>query len=93
MGLWALFRGVGDDAERIAVDTVFSAGITGGVEGEVKGGHHQGVSSSEKVEEAIQALTMLGFAPAPSKKIVANILAENPNLATEEIIKQALKTL
>lgn len=44
-------------------------------------------------EEAIAALTMLGFAPAPSRKVVASILHEQPDAAVEQIIKLALKRL
>lgn len=48
---------------------------------------------SEKEQEAIQALSMLGFSPVPTKKIVAQILSKTPELTIEEIIKRALKSL
>lgn len=44
-------------------------------------------------EEAIAALTMLGFAPAPSQKVVSAILKEEPSAAVEQVIKLALKRL
>lgn len=48
---------------------------------------------SEVYEEAVAALTMLGFAPAPSQKVVAAILKEEPSSAVETVIKLALKRL
>lgn len=44
-------------------------------------------------EEAVAALTMLGFAPAPSQKVVMAILKEDPQTPVESVIKQALKRL
>ena len=44
-------------------------------------------------DEAIEALTMLGFAPAPSKKVVLKILENDPTTPVESIVKQALKML
>lgn len=48
---------------------------------------------SEVYEEAVAALTMLGFAPAPSQKVVAAILKEEPSATVETVIKLALKRL
>lgn len=44
-------------------------------------------------KEAIGALTMLGFAPAPTNKTVNAILKENPSLTVEEVVKSALKQI
>ncbi len=44
-------------------------------------------------EEAIAALTMLGFAQAPSLKVVQKLLKESPSLKVEEVIKAALKMM
>ncbi|MCD7901944.1 MAG: Holliday junction branch migration protein RuvA [Bacteroides sp.] len=44
-------------------------------------------------EEAVSALTMLGFAPAPSQKVVMAILHDEPDAPVENVIKQALKRL
>lgn len=49
--------------------------------------------NNEIYEEAIAALTMLGFAQAPSQKVVAAILKEEPEAAVEKVIKLALKRL
>ena len=44
-------------------------------------------------EEAIAALTMLGFAPLPTQKVVNAILKESPDAPVETVIKLALKRL
>ena len=44
-------------------------------------------------EEAVAALTMLGFAAAPSQKVVLAILKEEPDAPVEKVIKLALKRL
>jgi len=44
-------------------------------------------------DEAVSALTMLGFAPAPSAKVVAAILKEQPTLPVEQVVKLALKQI
>ncbi len=49
--------------------------------------------NTEIHDEAIAALTMLGFAQAPSQKVVNAILKEEPGAAVERVIKLALKRL
>lgn len=49
--------------------------------------------NKEVTEEAVAALTMLGFSPAPSQKAVVQILGEEPFLPVEQVIKRALKVL
>ena len=44
-------------------------------------------------DEAVSALTMLGFSPAPSAKVVGSILAEQPDLPVEQVVKLALKMI
>ena len=50
-------------------------------------------SNSEIHDEAVAALTMLGFAQAASQKVVMAILKEEPSAAVEKVIKLALKRL
>lgn len=45
------------------------------------------------VEEAVQALAVLGFAPAPTQKVVMQIVKDAPDTPVEDIIKKALKML
>lgn len=47
----------------------------------------------EIVEEAVAALTMLGFPAAASQKVVHSILKEAPDSPVEQVIKLALKRL
>ena len=47
----------------------------------------------EVKDEAVGALTMLGFAPAPSAKVVIAILKEQPTLPVEQVVKLALKQI
>lgn len=49
--------------------------------------------NSEVMEEAVAALTMLGFPPAPSQKVALAILKEEPDAPVERVIKLALKQL
>ncbi|WP_337389812.1 Holliday junction branch migration protein RuvA [Prevotella sp.] len=49
--------------------------------------------NNEVRDEAIGALTMLGFAPAPSAKVVSAILSDNPQLPVEQVVKLALKQI
>ncbi|NCC09383.1 MAG: Holliday junction branch migration protein RuvA [Bacteroidia bacterium] len=51
------------------------------------------IAHTQIQEEAVAALTMLGFAPAPSQKVVAAILKAEPDASVENVIKQALKRL
>ena len=49
--------------------------------------------NSEVMDEAVSALTMLGFSPAPSAKVVRDILEETPDMAVEKVVKEALKRI
>ena len=51
------------------------------------------VVNQEVRDEAVGALTMLGFSPAPSNKVVTEILQGNPTMPVEQVIKQALKMI
>ncbi len=49
--------------------------------------------NKELQNEAVAALSALGFSPAPSHKVVSKLLSEEPSMPIEEIIKKALKML
>lgn len=86
-------KGIGlKTAQRIIVDLKDKIATTGmeTVSGSVA---NLSVSHSEVYEEAVAALTMLGFAQAPSQKVVTAILKEEPELTVEKVIKLALKRL
>lgn len=50
-------------------------------------------ANKEVQDEAVAALTMLGFSPAPSHKAVLAILRAEPDASVERVIKLALKML
>ena len=88
-------KGIGlKTAQRIIVDLkdkVMSSGITDEL-------HAGGTSTAPTFDmgvrdEAVGALTMLGFSPAPSSKVVQQILTENPAMAVEMVVKEALKRI
>lgn len=49
--------------------------------------------NKEVRNEAIGALTMLGFSPAPSAKVVGEIMKNQPDLPVEKVVKLALKQI
>ena len=87
-------KGIGKmTAQRIIVDLrdkIVALGITD----EIPAGGTMGkpVNSAVK-DEAVSALTMLGFAPAPTQKVVVAILSEHPDLPVEQVVKLALKQI
>lgn len=89
-------KGIGlKTAQRIIVDLkdkIVSTGIAD--ELHVAESHTAGLSVNTQVkDEAVSALTMLGFSPAPSAKVVTQILTEKPDLAVEMVVKEALKRI
>ncbi|MBP5394178.1 MAG: Holliday junction branch migration protein RuvA [Bacteroidaceae bacterium] len=49
--------------------------------------------NKEVLDEAVAALSMLGFSPAPAHKVVQKILTDEPDAPVERVIKLALKML
>ena len=86
-------KGIGlKTAQRIIVELKDKIALMGG-ETSVDSPMPAMAVHSEVHDEAIAALTMLGFAPAPSQKVVSAILKEEPSAAVEQVIKLALKRL
>ena len=87
-------KGIGlKTAQRIIVDLrdkIVSLGITEEIPA---GGSMENPVDNRVKEEAVSALTMLGFSPAPSQKVVMQILKDNPTAAVEQVIKMALKMI
>lgn len=87
-------KGIGlKTAQRIIVDLrdkVMSSGIA--TELHVSEQPSESLNSPVK-DEAVSALTMLGFSPAPSAKVVVAILKEQPTLPVEQVVKLALKQI
>ena len=89
-------KGIGlKTAQRIIVelkDKIKTTGVAA-----IGGGTSSGMllqpANAEVQEEAVAALTMLGFAAAASQKAVFAILKEEPDAPVEKVIKLALKRL
>lgn len=90
-----MVKGIGlRTAQRIIVDLkdkIADFDIVGEIPAD-KGGASSQVNKEVK-DEAVGALTMLGFAPAPSAKVVVAILTEQPSLPVEQVVKLALKQI
>ncbi|WP_297328308.1 Holliday junction branch migration protein RuvA [uncultured Bacteroides sp.] len=88
-------KGIGlKTAQRVIVDLkdkIKTGGATAGVSGGTSGLLPS--ASAQIQEEAVAALTMLGFSQAPSQKVVFGILKEEPDAPVEQVIKLALKRL
>uniref|UniRef100_UPI00402A3A9E Holliday junction branch migration protein RuvA n=1 Tax=Prevotella sp. TaxID=59823 RepID=UPI00402A3A9E len=89
-------KGIGlKTAQRIILDLkdkIVSTGIA--EELHVAKQHSAGPSVNAAVkDEAVSALTMLGFSPAPSAKVVVEILTAQPDLQVEMVVKEALKRI
>lgn len=87
-------KGIGKmTAQRIIVDLrdkIVSLGIADEIPA---GGSVQAPVNNAVRDEAVSALTMLGFAPAPSQKVVVQILQEQPDAPVEQVVKLALKQI
>ena len=89
-------KGIGlKTAQRIIVDLkdrIVSTGIADELHVSTNKDNTPSVNTAVK-DEAVSALTMLGFSPAPSAKVVTEILTEQPELPVEMVVKEALKKI
>lgn len=87
-------KGIGlKTAQRIIVDLkdkILSLGIAQEVSA---GSAADSTIPSDVRDEAVAALTMLGFSPAPTAKVVTAILTNDPSLPVEQVVKLALKQI
>ena len=88
-------KGIGlRTAQRIIVDLkdkIVSSGLA--QELPAMAGRATQLVSSPVKDEAMSALTMLGFSPAPTAKVVNAILLKDPTLPVEQVVKLALKQI
>lgn len=89
-------KGIGlKTAQRVIVDLkdkIVSSGIAS--ELHVSTGREESPAINNAVkDEAVSAMTMLGFSPAPAAKVVTAILTEQPDMTVELVIKEALKRI
>ncbi len=88
-------KGIGlRTAQRIIVDLKDKIAVSG-IADAVPASSAAGATivNKEVHDEAVGALTMLGFAPAPSAKVVSSILSEDPQMPVEQVVKLALKQI
>ena len=87
-------KGIGKmTAQRIIVDLrdkIVALGIADEIPA---GGQMMAPVNNQVKDEAVSALTMLGFALAPTQKVVLQILQEQPDLPVEQVVKLALKQI
>ena len=88
-------KGIGlKTAQRIIVDLKDKI-VQSGIADELHVNNQSNTSNVNNAvkDEAVGALTMLGFSPAPSAKVVVSILTEQPELPVEQVVKLALKQI
>ena len=86
-------KGIGPKAaQRIIVDLRDKIGSLG-IQASSPSATAAPAINKEVMDEAITALTMLGFSPAPTHKAVQHILTDEPDAPVERVIKLALKML
>lgn len=89
-------KGIGlKTAQRIIIDLKDKLPVLEGAATRQDSGERSADASvnAEVKQEAISALTMLGFAPAPTAKVVVALLQQQPGLTVEQVVKQALKQI
>ena len=87
-------KGIGKmTAQRIIVDLRDKIVALGIAEEIPAGGQMQAPVNNQVKDEAVSALTMLGFSPAPTQKVVLQILQQQPDLPVEHVVKLALKQI
>ena len=88
-------KGIGlRTAQRIIVDLrdkIISSGIA--QELPAGGSSVAAIVDNAVKDEAVGALTMLGFSPAPSAKAVDELLRNQPDMPVEQVVKLALKMI
>lgn len=89
-------KGIGPKAaQRIIVDLKDKV-ATLGIDAQAassQDGNTSAVVNNEVKEEAVAALTMLGFSPAPVQKVVVKLLTDEADAKVETVIRKALKML
>ena len=87
-------KGIGKmTAQRIIVDLRDKI-VALGIADEIPAGGTMAAPVNNAVrDEAVAALTMLGFSPAPTQKVVVQILQQQPTLPVEQVVKLALKQI
>ena len=90
-------KGIGPKAaQRIILelkDKIVQSGVAEQLHVPSAGGQQAPAVNKQVRDEAVGALTMLGFSPAPTLKVVNQILSSEPDLVVEMVVKKALKMI
>ena len=90
-------KGIGPKAAaRIILDLRDKIGLLlsdGSIDAVPLEGGSVNIVDKEVAEEAISALSILGFHPSAVRKVVTAILKEDPGLSVQQIIKRGLKEI
>lgn len=92
IGLKTAQRIIVDLRDKMTASGIIADIMTGAGTGTGPGAAIQNINTETR-DEAVGALTMLGFSPAPSSKVVTEILKGTPDMPVEQVIKQALKMI
>ncbi len=87
IGLKTAQRVIVDLKDKIKVDMATTTGTEGNIASLLT------TANSEVQDEAIAALTALGFAQAVSQKAVIAVLKEDPTATVQQVIKQSFKRM
>lgn len=95
VGMLKKVKGIGPKvAQRVVVELKDKIALDFGTgSGAISSDNALGAKSREVVDEAVAALTTLGFPPAAGHKVAVQIVKANPDLEAAAVIKQALKML
>ena len=93
--LLKMVKGIGGKtAQRIIVELKDKIGaIEGNTQGNDLGNALFADTTNEVLDNAVAALTMLGYTAAASQKVVKGIIKEQPTVSVEGAIKEALRRL
>ncbi len=89
-------KGIGlKTAQRIIIDLKDKLPVMEDSGARADRGEHkaEAMVNNEVKQEAISALTMLGFSPAPTAKVVVALLQQQPDMTVEQVVKLALKQI
>mgnify|MGYP004443403421 FL=1 len=83
----------GKTAQRIIVDLKDKIGNLGIISTDLSGNAANAISKSENGDEAIQALMALGYPPSNATKAISSLLAKDPTMSVQALIKAGLRMM
>ena len=87
-------KGIGKMTAQLIIVDLRDKIVALGITDEIPAGGTMAAPVNNAVrDEAVAALTMLGFSPAPTQTVVVAILKEQPNAPVEQVVKLALKQI